>query len=100
ESGRPVALSRARLYRGGTPDSLRPAPQHKGHFPMRPIDADLPAEQAAPADEAALEERLSRPTPGVLDTLSRLDGDFLILGVAGKMGPTLAPRIQRGLHRP
>jgi len=64
---------------------------------MRPIDADLPAEQAAPADEAALEERLSRPTPGVLDTLSRLDGDFLILGVAGKMGPTLARMLRRGL---
>ena len=37
-----------------------------------------------------LEEQLSEPTPGVLETLSRLDGDLLILGVGGKMGPTLA----------
>jgi nucleoside-diphosphate-sugar epimerase len=37
-----------------------------------------------------LDEFLSEPTPGVLETLSRLDGDLLILGVGGKMGPTLA----------
>ncbi|MEX2174561.1 MAG: NAD-dependent epimerase/dehydratase family protein [Pirellulaceae bacterium] len=37
-----------------------------------------------------LDELLSEPTPGVLETLSRLEGDILILGVGGKMGPTLA----------
>ena len=37
-----------------------------------------------------LDELLSQPTPGVIDTLARLDGDLLILGVGGKMGPTLA----------
>ena len=38
----------------------------------------------------ALEEFLSRPTPQVSEALSRLDGDLLILGAGGKMGPTLA----------
>ena len=40
----------------------------------------------------ALEEFLSRPTPRVSEALSRLDGDLLILGAGGKMGPTLACR--------
>ena len=33
---------------------------------------------------------LSTPTEGVIDTFARLDGDLIVLGVAGKMGPTLA----------
>ena len=37
-----------------------------------------------------LEERLSAPTEGVLKTMARLEGDLIVLGVAGKMGPTLA----------
>jgi nucleoside-diphosphate-sugar epimerase len=44
-----------------------------------------------------LEDLLSRPTPGVVDALSRLDGDLLILGVAGKMGPTLAVMAKRSM---
>jgi nucleoside-diphosphate-sugar epimerase len=46
---------------------------------------------------ADLEEWLSRPTPGVLDTLRRLDGDILVLGAGGKMGPSLARMARRGL---
>lgn len=41
-------------------------------------------------DEAHLDEVLSEPPPYVVDSLARLDGDLLILGVSGKMGPTLA----------
>src|SRR5262245_54308414 len=37
-----------------------------------------------------LDELLSEPTAGVVETLSKLDGDILILGVGGKMEPTLA----------
>jgi len=37
-----------------------------------------------------LDSLLSEPTPGVIDVLSKLPGDLLILGVGGKMGPTLA----------
>ena len=43
-----------------------------------------------------LEEALSTPTAGVIETLGRLDGDILILGVGGKMGPTLARMARRG----
>jgi hypothetical protein len=42
-----------------------------------------------------LEELLSEPTPGVIDTLTRLDGDLILLGVGGKMGPTLARMARR-----
>jgi nucleoside-diphosphate-sugar epimerase len=37
-----------------------------------------------------LESLLSEPTALAIDTLARLDGDVMLLGVAGKMGPTLA----------
>jgi nucleoside-diphosphate-sugar epimerase len=39
---------------------------------------------------AQLEALLSEPTPAAVETLSRLDGDLILLGVGGKMGPTLA----------
>jgi dTDP-4-dehydrorhamnose reductase len=47
------------------------------------------------ADVAALESLLSDPTDLVVDTLRDLDGDLLVLGVAGKMGPTLARMARR-----
>lgn len=37
-----------------------------------------------------LEELLSRPSPAAITALGRVGGDLIILGVAGKMGPTLA----------
>jgi nucleoside-diphosphate-sugar epimerase len=37
-----------------------------------------------------LDDLLSDPTPGAIETFAGLDGDLLILGVGGKMGPTLA----------
>lgn len=42
------------------------------------------------ANEEALEELLSRPSQPLINDLQRLDGDILILGVGGKVGPTLA----------
>lgn len=42
-----------------------------------------------------LEERLSRPTPAVVDLMRSLPGDILILGAAGKMGPSLARMARR-----
>lgn len=50
-----------------------------------------------PRTEEQLEEMLSRPTAGALESLSRLSGDFLLLGAGGKMGPTLARMVRRGL---
>jgi hypothetical protein len=48
------------------------------------------------ADVEQLEDLLSQPTPGAIETLRKLPGDIMILGVAGKMGPTLASMIRRG----
>jgi nucleoside-diphosphate-sugar epimerase len=42
------------------------------------------------ADIAALDDLLCRPSQALLDDLNQVDGDIMILGVAGKMGPTLA----------
>src|SRR5580692_10921521 len=41
-------------------------------------------------DVAALDELLCRPSQALIDDLQKVDGDIMILGVAGKMGPTLA----------
>ncbi|MGS2618948.1 NAD-dependent epimerase/dehydratase family protein [Micromonospora sp. LZ34] len=40
-------------------------------------------------NSAELEERLSRPRPALVEDLRRLDGDILVLGAAGKLGPSL-----------
>ncbi|HLH34272.1 MAG TPA: hypothetical protein VKX41_06335 [Alloacidobacterium sp.] len=42
-----------------------------------------------------LEERLSRPTTEDAEALSNMEGDLLILGVGGKMGPSLARLARR-----
>ena len=42
-----------------------------------------------------LEDRLSEPTPEVVETLRRLEGDLIVLGVGGKMGPSLARMARR-----
>lgn len=42
-----------------------------------------------------LEERLSRPSEAVVSAVDALDGDILILGAGGKMGPSLAKLARR-----
>ncbi|MDH5537880.1 MAG: NAD(P)-dependent oxidoreductase [Rhizobacter sp.] len=44
---------------------------------------------------AALEDFMSEPTPGLIADLARVDGDIMVLGVGGKMGPTLARMARR-----
>lgn len=44
-----------------------------------------------------LEQRLSEPSDRLVRDLTQLDGDVLILGVGGKMGPSLAKLLARGL---
>jgi nucleoside-diphosphate-sugar epimerase len=39
---------------------------------------------------AALEDFMTEPTPALIGDLARVPGDILVLGAAGKMGPTLA----------
>jgi nucleoside-diphosphate-sugar epimerase len=51
--------------------------------PTTGLPTTLPAEDA-------LDELLSEPTPLAVETMGRLEGDVILLGVGGKMGPTLA----------
>jgi nucleoside-diphosphate-sugar epimerase len=46
-----------------------------------------------------LEELLSEPTEAAVEALARLEGDLILLGVAGKMGPTLAHMARRASDR-
>jgi nucleoside-diphosphate-sugar epimerase len=48
-------------------------------------------------DVAQLEELLSDPSPAAIDAMRRGDGDLIVLGVAGKMGPTLARMARRAM---
>ncbi len=45
--------------------------------------------------EAELEEHLSTPNEGDVELFRKLEGDLMILGVGGKMGPSLACRAWR-----
>ena len=49
--------------------------------------------------ESELEERLSRPTDADAAALAALDGDLLILGAGGKMGPSLAQLARRAVDK-
>ena len=46
-------------------------------------------------NEEQLEELLSRPTQEVADLFKSLDGDLIFLGIAGKIGPSLACMARR-----
>ena len=47
--------------------------------------------------EEELDRLLSQPSPATLAALEKLDSDLVILGVSGKMGPTLARMAVRAL---
>ena len=61
-------------------------------MPDGPARTELPARFA---DVEALEEFMTAPQPALIEELARAPGDILILGVAGKMGPTLARMAKR-----
>jgi len=42
-----------------------------------------------------LDDILSEPSPGIVETMQRAAGDIIILGVGGKMGPSLARMAKR-----
>jgi len=44
----------------------------------------------APTDDRELTELLSRPTAPDVEAMAALDGDIVVLGAGGKMGPTLS----------
>jgi len=47
------------------------------------------------ADVEALEDFMTAPSDALVGDLQRVDGDILVLGVGGKMGPTLARMAKR-----
>ena len=47
------------------------------------------------SDETRLEALLSEPSDPALKAMARIDGDVMLLGAGGKMGPTLAQMINR-----
>jgi nucleoside-diphosphate-sugar epimerase len=49
----------------------------------------------SPRTEAELEELLSRPSDADVQAMAALEGDILVLGATGKMGPTLARLAKR-----
>jgi nucleoside-diphosphate-sugar epimerase len=55
-------------------------------------DTDIPE---AIHDVEQLERLLSTPSNGLVEVFKHLEGDLMILGVAGKMGPTLACMARR-----
>ncbi|MCB0115611.1 MAG: hypothetical protein KDD84_16040, partial [Caldilineaceae bacterium] len=58
--------------------------------------AKLPSQLMSVADVDAM---LSRPTAPALAALQNVKGDLVILGVSGKMGPTLARMAVRGFEQ-
>ena len=44
-----------------------------------------------------LEFELSKPTLGVIDAIRAVQGDIIVLGAGGKMGPTLSRMIRRAM---
>ena len=48
--------------------------------------------------EAELEEVLTQPSEADIACASRLEGDVLIIGASGKMGPSLALRVHRAVR--
>ena len=48
--------------------------------------------------EEELAEVISRPSPEVVNAISKLKGNIIILGVGGKMGPSLAKLTKRAIE--
>jgi nucleoside-diphosphate-sugar epimerase len=58
-------------------------------------EADLPAVSGAIHTVGQLDDALSEPTPELVEMMSRIEGPIIVLGVGGKMGPTLSKMIRR-----
>jgi nucleoside-diphosphate-sugar epimerase len=63
----------------------------------------MPAEEASlpevVADETDLAELLSRPSPALIAMMKHLDGDIMVLGISGKIGPDLALTALRAIRQ-
>jgi hypothetical protein len=56
-----------------------------------------PLKDDPPQNVEQLEDQLSRPTADVIETMARCDSDLVMLGVGGKMGPTMARMARRAM---
>ena len=50
-------------------------------------------------NEEELEEFLSQPSESLVEMMKRLDGDIMILGIAGKMGVTMGKRAVNAIRK-
>ena len=50
-----------------------------------------------PLDDHGIEQLLSKPTAGAIEAVEQLDGDYMVLGVGGKMGTSTAVMLRRAL---
>ncbi len=50
-------------------------------------------------NESQLEDLLSKPTPEVVASFSKQEGDLIVLGVGGKIGPSLARMAKRACEQ-
>ncbi|MDQ3995661.1 MAG: NAD-dependent epimerase/dehydratase family protein, partial [Gemmatimonadota bacterium] len=56
---------------------------------------EAPPAPPVPVDESQLDELLSRPRAQTIAALEACDGDVVVLGAGGKMGPTLTTLVAR-----
>ena len=49
-------------------------------------------------NEQYLDELLSKPSQGLIEDVRKLDGDIMILGAGGKVGPTLSLMAKRAVE--
>jgi nucleoside-diphosphate-sugar epimerase len=61
--------------------------------------ANRPSVPDSIRDVNHLEDLLSEPRDYVVDAVRQLEGDFIVLGAAGKMGPTLSRMLRRALDQ-
>jgi nucleoside-diphosphate-sugar epimerase len=82
------------LHRG--PATLHTPSGTAAAVPAHNVKTQLDTTQSI-QNVAQLEQSLSEPSRGVIETVAALDGDFIVLGAAGKMGPSLTRMIHRAL---
>lgn len=73
-----------------TPPAAGPSPQSSGASGALTQRLDPAALPARFESVEVLDDFLSLPSQALVDDFAQVDGDLMILGVAGKMGPTLA----------
>jgi nucleoside-diphosphate-sugar epimerase len=76
--------------------SERDGKQGRNHV-RRPFIFSRNFMSTVPLNDDQIEDLMSQPTPGAIATVRVLEGDFMVLGVGGKMGTTTALMLRRAL---